>query len=137
MVLLSALVLLSFSIFTTVVRLHLTSSGIDVVVLLMDWVRSVSHLWCEQGSCTPCLHVLKITWLHICRIILYCFYYKNSAMCYSAARSTILKYNRLQPLLCCTYNPGLWANLQTIFKGFCKFFIICVYLPLNGYFSFP
>lgn len=44
MVLLSALALLPFSIFTTVIRLHLKSSGINVVSLLMDLGQEPSKM---------------------------------------------------------------------------------------------
>ena len=109
MVRLSAVVLLPFSIFTTVIPLHLGSSGLSVESLPMD----LGHELNEQSvffnvnktlfTLYACM--LKMAWFHICRIILHFTYYKNREIYYSAAGTAILECKRLQLLLCYTYNP--------------------------------
>lgn len=76
MVLLSAALLLPLSIFMTVILLHLELSGLGAELLPVD----LGHEPNQQSDVNKALYslcMLKMTRLHVCRIILHFIYYKN------------------------------------------------------------
>lgn len=109
MVLLSAVVPLPFSIFLTLILLHLESSGLQVELLSLGLGHEASEqsaLFNVRKSPLLCVWTLKTVWVCMCRIILHFFYYRNREIYYSAVGTAILKCKRLQLLLCYTCN--LW-----------------------------